>query len=124
MTGVLIRHGLAHMGNGGIGQLLLWSLREPRRRHMLVRSARGLSATTVRTCVVAARNTMCPSASLSLNTTIVLVDARFQAWPIHPLEIPEAQAATGEPPSAAARLHKSPIWAWLLDDGDSKQSLS
>lgn len=88
------------------------SLREPRRRHRLVRSARGLSPTTLRTWV-APRKTMCPSASSSLNTTTVFVDA-LPDLAIHRLELPEAQVASRS-------LHMQqpvsipPIWAASLD---------
>lgn len=54
MTGVSIPRGLARMGKtaelaNNICTFL--SLREPRQRHMLACSARGLSVTTLRTCV-------------------------------------------------------------------------
>lgn len=57
---------------------------------------------------------MCPYASSSVDT-IVAVGARFQTWPsIHQVDLPRAaQAATGEPPHAAAR-QDSPIWAAFL----------
>lgn len=67
---------------------------------------------------------MCPSASSSLNTTVVN-EARFQTWPslLAQPELPEAQATPGEPPYAATRL-EPPIWAGSFGHGDSKQSLS
>lgn len=112
MTGVSIPLGSSPHGVSRNWPITFLSLREPRRRHRLVRSARGLSPTTVRTCM-APRKTMCPSASSSLNTTTVVVDA-LPDLAIHRLELPEAQAASRSL-HMQQPVSSPPIWAASLD---------